>query len=148
MKRKVFSILKLIAGLKERQQFTIISGVIAIALIVLYFFDPASSTSNIYPPSPFRALTGLYCPGCGTLRGLHQLLHGHLLAALGLNPLMVVSLPFLIYAYASYSLRVMIRRSLPQVFIPAVWIWRLLAVILGYWFLRNLPVFPFSWLAP
>jgi len=148
MRRKIFSVLKLIAALTERQKLAAISGTIAIALIILYFFDPASSTSNIYPPSPFRALTGLYCPGCGTLRGLHQLLHGHFLAALGLNPLMVVSAPFLVYAYASYSLRVMTGRSLPQVFIPAVWIWRLLAVIVSYWFLRNLPIFPFSWLAP
>ncbi|MEW5722540.1 MAG: DUF2752 domain-containing protein, partial [Thermodesulfobacteriota bacterium] len=44
----------------------------------LYLVNPA--VSALYPPCPFHALTGLYCPGCGTLRGLNQLLHGHLLA--------------------------------------------------------------------
>ena len=44
-----------------------------------------------------RYVTGLLCPGCGTLRGLHQLLHGHLAAAFRLNPVMVLSLPLLGY---------------------------------------------------
>ena len=65
-------------------------------LIVLFAHDPANSM--FYPPCPFRALTGFYCPGCGTLRALHQLLHGHLVAAFWLNPLAALLLPFLGYA--------------------------------------------------
>lgn len=141
-----YSRLKFISSLGERQKLAAISGGMALALLVLYFFDPASS--NLYPNSPFRALTGLYCPGCGTLRGLHQLLHGHLLAAFGFNPLMVLSLPFMSYSYASYVLRVMTGQGLPSVFIKPIWIWRLLAVIIGYWILRNIPMAPFSYLAP
>ena len=34
-----------------------------------------------YPTDPFLAITGLYCPGCGTLRALHALARGDLLTA-------------------------------------------------------------------
>jgi hypothetical protein len=60
-------------------------------VVVLYFFDPA--TSGFYPVCPLHQITGLQCPGCGGLRALHQLLHGHLGAAWRLNPLVVILLP-------------------------------------------------------
>lgn len=123
-----------------------LTGVILAATFILYFFNP--STSGVYPPSPFRALTGLYCPGCGTLRALHHLLHGHIITAFGLNPLMMLALPYLIYSYISYSAPVILEREIPQIFIKANWIWLILKVILAYWVLRNIPFAPFSWLAP
>jgi Protein of unknown function (DUF2752) len=123
-----------------------LSGVIVVAAIILYFYNPSSS--SIYPPSPFRALTGLYCPGCGTLRALHQLLHGHILKAFELNPLMMFAMPYLIYSYVSYSAPVILGQKIPQIFIKPNWIWLILKIILGYWVLRNIPFAPFSWLAP
>jgi hypothetical protein len=60
-------------------------------LLVLYFFDPA--TAGFYPVCPLHEATGLQCPGCGGLRALHQLTHGHLAAAWGLNPLAVLLPP-------------------------------------------------------
>ena len=50
-------------------------------LTVVYFFDPRNP--GPYPICPFFGLTGCYCPGCGTLRALHQLLHGNPVAAFG-----------------------------------------------------------------
>ena len=40
----------------------------------------------MYAPCLFYALTDLYCPGCGTLRGLHELLHGRIGIAHGPKP--------------------------------------------------------------
>ncbi len=114
-----------------------------VVLVLLYRCDPAT-----YPPCPFHALTGLYCPGCGSLRALRQLLHGNLRAALGLNALMVLSVPFLAYAFAAQGLAALGRRLLPRPFLPAWVIWSLLGVIVAYWVLRNVPVYPFSVLAP
>jgi len=54
-------------------------------IILLRVFDPA--TSGIFPPCPIRYLTGLYCPGCGSLRAMHALLHGELARAWAMNPL-------------------------------------------------------------
>lgn len=112
----------------------------------LYLFNPAST--SFYPTCPFFWATGCYCPGCGTLRALHQLMRGHLLAALGLNPLMVLSLPFLGYAALSQARLAILGSPLKSVFIGPWPIWALLVLILSYWVLRNVPVYPFSLLAP
>lgn len=124
----------------------------AVALLVLagltafYAWDPAGS--EVFPPCPFHALTGLHCPGCGTLRAVHQLLHGNLGAAFLLNPLMVLCLPFVAYSLLSGLLEMAGGRRLPTVFVPAGWIWTLLGVVVLFWVLRNVPVYPFSWMAP
>ena len=114
--------------------------------IYLYVFNPAGAA--VYPICAFHALTGLYCPGCGTGRALHQLLHGNVWAALRLNPLAVVLLPPVAYGMLSIGLQFVGLKPLPSKFIPAFWIWVLLAVILLYWVLRNVPCYPFTLLAP
>ncbi len=122
------------------------SLVLAAGSAVLFFFDPLSS--DLYPPCPFYALTGLYCPGCGTTRALHQLLHGHLGEAFGLNPLMVLILPFLGYSLLSYAAFGVRGRALPDIFALPFWGWLVLGTVLAYWVLRNIPLYPFSLLAP
>lgn len=117
-----------------------------VGIYFLYSFNPASST--FYVPCPFHALTGLYCPGCGSLRAVHQILHGHVAAAFGLNPLMILSLPFLGYSFLSYCLIGIRGRSLPHVFVPALFIWIYLGVVLLFWIMRNISWYPFLWLAP
>ena len=42
-----------------------------------------------------KGLTGLDCPGCGSLRGVHDLLHGDWRGALGHNALLPLTLPLL-----------------------------------------------------
>jgi hypothetical protein len=93
-------------------------------------------------------LTGLFCPGCGTLRALHQLVHGRLLTAFWLNPLMVLSVPFFGYVFVSKVMLVRSGRRMWGIVIPVVWIWILLGVIILFWILRNIPLYPFSLLAP
>src|SRR3954447_20165 len=63
-----------------------------IGLAVLYWFNPAQF--GFYPRCALYETTGLLCPGCGSLRAIHQLLHGHLAAAFQLNALLVLGLPF------------------------------------------------------
>jgi len=113
-----------------------------VAGVLLFTCNPAGS--NLYPPCPFRAVTGLLCPGCGTLRALHQLSHGNLQAALLLNPLTVLMLPGLAGWCFAKGVRAVAGRRTPAILIPAPWIWTLLAVVLLFWVLRNLPWYPFS----
>jgi hypothetical protein len=60
-----------------------------LVLAVLYVYDP--STTAWFPSCPFRALTGLLCPLCGSLRAAHALLHGHPVDAFVFNPFVFVS---------------------------------------------------------
>ena len=103
--------------------------------VTLYCIDPAGA--SIFPPCPFHLLTGQYCPGCGSLRAIHRLLHGQLVAALRLNPLMVVSIPFLGLMFISSSW--MYKRWMPYAAI---------GMLICYGVARNIPVWPFALLAP
>jgi len=113
----------------------LLAGFLAAALGLLYLFDPAET--HLFPPCAFHALTGLYCPGCGSTRAVHQLLHGCVSGALSMNPLLVISLPFLALLCA--------RRKLSL----RPWVaWCALAVLLSYGVLRNIDAWPFFLLAP
>jgi len=63
----------------------------ALVALVVFFFDPA--TAGFYPPCLFKTVLGRECPGCGSLRAAHQLLHGNVGAAWALNRTVVVALP-------------------------------------------------------
>jgi hypothetical protein len=102
---------------------------------LVYWFDPAET--HLFPPCPFHALTGLYCPGCGSTRAIHQLLHGCLTGAISMNPLMVILLPFLALLY--FHKKLLLRP----------WVaWCALIVLLSYAVLRNIHAWPFVLLAP
>ena len=116
------------------------------ALAALYLLDPAQA--GLFPPCPLRYLTGWYCPGCGSLRAMHQLLHGNLAAAWALNPMMLLLLPFMIYGTASNAWFKIQGEHLPRLFLPAFWIRVLCVAIILFGVARNLPFHPFDLLAP
>ena len=107
-----------------------------LAAVVVFAFDPMRV--SLFPPCPLHQYTGLWCPGCGTTRAMHQLLHGNVAAAFRFNPLAISLLPVIGY--------LAIRRE-EQVMKP-VWIWTLLGVVVAFGVLRNIPVYPFTLLAP
>ena len=67
-------------------------GACIILLVIYALWDPSR---NLFPRCPFLALTGLECPGCGSQRAVHALLHGNISTAFGFNPLMIILLPYL-----------------------------------------------------
>jgi hypothetical protein len=124
--------------------FLPIAGVLA--LVVLFFFNPAEA--RFFPVCPFHLLTDWHCPGCGTLRAVHQLLHGNFMKALSLNPLVMVVIPGLAYALLlRYSHHPLIQK-LPRVHLRAIHIYGIAVLFIAYGILRNLPFPPFSMLAP
>jgi len=80
-------------------------GAAAIFAAALFFFDPA--THGFYPPCLFKTIFGRQCPGCGSLRAMHQLLHGNLAAAWALNKPIVVGLPL---AAVAGAVNILLRR--------------------------------------
>jgi Protein of unknown function (DUF2752) len=89
-----------------------------------------------YPICPFRALTGYYCPGCGSLRAIHALLHGHVAQAFGYNVLSMSMLPLLGYFWYSWLVRTM--RGQPRRMIHPAWVGGLGALVVVFWVARNL----------
>jgi hypothetical protein len=61
------------------------------AVAVLYFFP--AELYPVYPRCLFHALTGLDCPGCGSIRSVQRLLHGDFTAAFRFNPLLYSLVP-------------------------------------------------------
>lgn len=130
------------------ERLTAAASVVAAVGILGFVCVVNPGTATVYPTCPFLAFTGCYCPGCGSLRALHQITRGHLLAAFGLNPLLMLSLPFIGYFFASRAALALRGRSLKIFFVRPVLIRTLLGAIVAYWVLRNVPVYPFSVLAP
>jgi hypothetical protein len=119
----------------------IIGGVVlGLVTVLTGVLDP--SRPGTYPPCPFRAVTGLACPGCGSLRALHDLAHGHFLAALGHNAVFVTVLGVVtVLAGRALAGRPAVR--------PRLWAAPAAAALLLVWTVaRNVPAAPFHALAP
>ncbi len=109
--------------------------------VILFALEPGRSA--FLPGCPFRMLTGFTCPGCGTTRGLHQLLHGNLASAFELNPLLILALPFVLYALLKYTNTVLRGKPIRRNTLPARYIWALFGLVLFFWVFRNTPFYPF-----
>lgn len=94
-------------------------------------------TSGSYGFCPFLTLTGYYCPGCGGLRAIHDLLHLDVAAAWDMNPLVVLAAPLVVVAWSVWLWRAWRRRE-PRV--PSTGAVVTLAVCLtAFTVLRNVP---------
>ena len=131
--------------IRERWKITGVLASVAAGLVVLFFFSPTQYP--FYPRCPLHAMTGLHCPGCGSLRAMHSLLHGDLAGAIRFNALLILSLPFLACLGVN-SVRASLRKARLDTGPRTVWIWIFFAMMLTFGVLRNLPFAPFSHLAP
>jgi len=126
----------------EKSTATGLIILVSIAVIVLFYFAPGEG--GIYPPCPTHYLTNFSCPGCGSLRALHNLLHGNIKEAFFFNPLMVMVLPFLTVWFLLYVLKSIFAVKLPEVKLkPAIW-WLIISGIILFMILRNLSFYPFT----
>ena len=131
---------------KMRIALLLCAGAAACAgAVYLYFHNPYE-----YPlPCIFYVLTGFYCPGCGAGRASYSILHGRFADALCYNPLMTVLLPFIgLYVTGRTLDWVVTGGNHIDHRISVKFLVGVLVVIFVYGVLRNIPVFPFTLLAP
>lgn len=114
-----------------------VAAATGVVFAVVGMIDP--NEPGHYPTCPFLWATGLYCPGCGTLRTIHALAHLDPVAAVGLNPLAVAMIPFLVFWWGRWLVRAWQGRPRRTTLAHPAWLWAFLAVVLLYWLVRNLP---------
>lgn len=105
---------------------------------VYYRFDPASSA--LFPRCGFRALTHLPCPGCGSQRALHALLHLDFVSAARYNFMVLVLVPILVLIAFSSAME----NKLPRLYeiTHHKWVgYSLAIIIMAWWVLRII----FGW---
>ncbi len=100
-----------------------------------------------YPPCLFHAMTGLWCPGCGSARTLHDLAFGDIRAAAGHN-LLIVALAPLLAGWAAWAIWRGLTRNRPPPAAPASAAKIALVLVAVFTVARNLPWWPFTLLAP
>jgi len=114
------------------------------AILLLYFFvEPKNGN---LPKCFFHELTGLYCPGCGMQRSFHALLNGHILTAIDYNLLFILFLPLIIYFILAFALGK--KHPYSSFIYKSTFSFTVVIVVVSFWVLRNIPIMPFSWLAP
>ena len=120
-------------------------AVCAAAALLYVFFTKNGAGAGI--PCTWLALTGYYCPGCGSSRALRAMLHLDFYQALRYNALFTICAPFVgIYIVVS-ALRYIRYGSEPAKRTIPFWpVWALCAAAVCYGVLRNLSAFAF--LAP
>ena len=119
-------------------------GCVVAALLYLY---PPEAT-GWWPRCPFHSVTGLNCPGCGSLRALHAMLHGRVVEAFCCNPLLVVCLPvvgtcLVVRIFGALALN----RSI-EVHFPTAVNFAIAGTVLLFFVARNVPAYPFTLLSP
>ena len=118
------------------------SAVVAVAYIAQV--DPHEG--GHYPTCPSLLLTGWYCPGCGSLRAIHDMGNLDLSGAWDMNPLAVLVVPWLLWRWIAWALAA-IGRPVSRIPAPAWSLYLLAGTVVGYAVLRNIPAFA-STLAP
>ncbi len=107
----------------------------ALLLFIYYKFDP--STGVFFPKCPFRLVFGVPCPGCGSQRAIHSLLHANIASALKYNAFLVLCIPYLSLYLVSNCMkekwpglyRIANHRYIAYFFVVAVPLWWVLRLI-------------------
>lgn len=122
-----------------RKKSTIIFLVSASALLMLLFmlkYYPVNHY-DIYPPCVWYKLTGTYCPGCGTGRGLCSMCNGDILGLAKNNIFTFICLPALGYTFVSKFTETVARYRLAFISFSKIELQIIAALIVLYWILRN-----------
>lgn len=139
----------------------VIGAVVLAAGTALVAVNDPSAAGSRFPACTFRTWTGLWCPGCGLTRATHELLNGNIGAALGHNLFVPVAVVGVALAWWAWYCAAWGRGFMPHRIRALVGdagsrrrrradtaLWCLFALLIAYGALRNIPVDPFTALAP
>lgn len=123
-------------------------GGLVAALLAFMLYRNGPSGMGL-PGCLFHRLTGLECPGCGMTRATHAALHGRIGEAFRFNPVGMVLFPAALLGLGLELAGWVRGKPLPFSFrIGGRWAWGIVGILLVFWILRNIPVWPCTLLAP
>ncbi|MGH3458327.1 DUF2752 domain-containing protein [Aeromicrobium sp.] len=118
-----------------------LAALAAAGAVAVLLRDPHQTHS--WGACPVNALTGGYCPGCGSMRGVHDLLVGQPLEAIGHNLLLLPALAWLAWWWV-HQMAAAVGRRIAGPPSSAGFCWSLLAVLAVFTVLRNIPGSPLA----
>ncbi|HQX55291.1 MAG TPA: DUF2752 domain-containing protein [Pyrinomonadaceae bacterium] len=135
-----------ISPLSERILAGAGASAIAVGSALVAYFDPTKI--SVLPICPLFSVTGIACPGCGLTRGFHALFHGDIISAIDFNLLVPVWAVIFAYVVLSLSLLSIRGRGLRMWVTDPKFLWGFLIVLVIFGILRNIPVYPLTFLFP
>lgn len=105
---------------------------------IYYFYqnDPAQS-ETVFILCVTKNISGIDCPGCGSQRAFHELLHGNFIKAAKLNLTIYFFTPLLLFIFLKTALKPF-RIDLPDLLITTKRLMLILFFLLLFTVLRNL----------
>lgn len=126
--------------------WTLLGSLVFLAGIAAFLLQ--SKLLGLMPPCMFHKFTGLHCPGCGGRRCMIMLAEGRIADAFQMNALVI----FIVLGFGVFFLRQIVLEwklgYVPQTILAPKYAWAIVWCIIGFWVLRNVPMWPFTLLAP
>ena len=126
--------------------FIFLAIVLILVLSLYFFYSP--NEFPFFPKCPFHSITGLYCPGCGSQRAIHEILHGNLWEGLKHNLLFLLLIFVLGYQIIIYYFELFGRNTHKNILHRPLTTYAILIIVILFWIFRNINMFPFTYLAP
>lgn len=117
-------------------------------ILFVYIYKNFSPNQYLFPKCPVHSFTGLYCPGCGSQRAIHSFLNLNFKDVFSYNPLVGIILSAIVIDILLFTLN--IKRFRPYTFLKTNRYFSLIVLytVILFTIFRNIPVFPFTLLAP
>lgn len=116
------------------------------ALSLYFFWNP--SYYNFFPKCPLYSFTGIYCPGCGSQRAIHQIINGNIIEGIRYNYMLVLLFIVLAYKATHYIITKLYNKPFNNILHRPATSKLILVLVILFWVLRNIKLFPFTELAP
>lgn len=125
-------------GLSKKSPVYWITGIsILVAIIVVGVADPSEYTWM--PKCIFKLITGYDCPGCGSSRALHALIHGNFLQALHFNYFLIVTFIYAGSVFFAGNLKWVKNSLIKKILCGKVVAGIYIVMFFFWWIIRNLP---------
>ncbi len=116
-------------------------SIILILFILVFLYKNINPyLSPYFPKCPFKVLTGLKCPGCGSQRAIHFLLNFDFINAMKENVILVFLLPYLFIGFVFDLIEkpgVLVLKWRKRLFGSRM-IYITFSIIIAFWIIRNL----------